>query len=216
MFDQKKAEAYLQQELKWYGIKVIEWSKSSCGKAWYQTKKIKIPKPTDIDRFAVCMHEIKHIIDGRIKTTFEREFICDMYALDKIRELGFEDGAEEWIKRTKWHILHKIAKAFNRGLKIKNISKQIRDFFPEIDFNTWQFKSVYVGADKEWNLNIILVNTLPREEVETLLGRKGMIMEKSQTDDSSYGKWMVKSNGEPYGTAFNNLTEIVTYYDLAL
>jgi hypothetical protein len=90
MYDQKIAEKHLNKLLRRYKIHVYQWSKSSCGRAYYNQKRIKIPHPTDVDRFCVCMHEIKHIIDGAGKFSFEDEYNADKFAIEQLRELGFE------------------------------------------------------------------------------------------------------------------------------
>lgn len=62
---------------------------------------------------------------------------------------------------------------------------------------------------------IQLTPNLSKEDVTILLSRKGLILEKSETDDSTYGCWIVTSNQERYGSVFENFSEIINHYKLA-
>ncbi len=142
-FDKVFAEQYINNLLQEHNITVRKWSAGSCGVAWWKTRDVKIPHPTSVDRFAVCLHEIKHIIDGDKGRRFVQEFNCDMYALTILKELGYP--TKKWIIRMKWHTLSRIAMAHNRGLALDKIPKSIRKFFKEIDFSKWQGMKVFVG-----------------------------------------------------------------------
>lgn len=146
-FNKKDAEQYINKLLKKHKIEVYGWSATSCGRANIKKRMIKIPKPTNIDRFAVCLHEIFHIIGRKGSKKFEKEFYCDMYARKILLELGYDVTA--WDKRTKWHVLSRIAMAHNRGLKHSAINAEIRGFFSEVDFSKWVGKKVFVGH-KYW------------------------------------------------------------------
>lgn len=216
-FNKKDAEQYINKLLKKHKIEVYGWSATSCGRAKIKKKMIKIPKPTNIDRFAVCLHEIFHIIGRKGSASFEKEFYCDKYAKDILIELGYDTAA--WDKRTKWHILSRIAMAHNRGLNPAKINSEIRQFFSEVDFTLWAGKKVFVGHKYSVNPipeNIEYTQALNKNEVEMLLNRKGLMIEKSQQDDSTYNRWVVRSNSDRYGSDFGNLSEIVNHYQLAI
>jgi len=146
-FDKKLAEEELKKLLKKYKIHVYKYSTTSCGIAWFgKQRRIKIPKPTNIDRFGVCMHEIKHIIDQRNsefgKRVFEREYACDKFALEKIRELGFDD--KEWVLRMRWHITMMISKAYCRKLNLDTIFKDLlKDI--DLDIEEWRNKNIFIS-----------------------------------------------------------------------
>jgi hypothetical protein len=213
MFDKKIAEKHLKKLLKRYNIHVYAWSKSSCGKAFYAQKRIKIPHPTNTDRFAVCMHEIKHIIDGKGKFSFEDEYRADKFALEQIQLLNF-DGAEDWIKRMKFHVLSRIAMAHNRRLDHKNINKEIRDFFRDVDFKMWENNKVFVKHSKEdpRGYKIYITKKFSKEELERFLDSKELVLEKSEIDDSTYGRWVVRERSKPFGLDFDNLTAVAEHY----
>ena len=216
-FNKKDAKQYITKLLKKHKIEVYGWSVTSCGRARVKQKKIKIPEPTNVDRFAVCLHEIFHIIGRKGSKSFEKEFYCDLYARNILIELGYETAA--WEKRMKWHVLSRIAMAHNRGLNHAGIKPEIREFFPEIDFTKWIGKKVFVGHKYFKSIDpadIELTAALSKVEVEMLLNRKGLTLEKSQSDDSTYGKWMVAGNGEKYGDSFDNLAEIISFHKLEL
>ncbi len=144
-FNPSEAQAYLDILIKRYKIKVVQYSKLSCGWANWHTKEIKIPKPTTLDRFLVGLHEVHHIIDGDSKPyRFQQEFDCDHYALKIAEELGYYTG--DWILRIRWHILMCIARAMNRGLTTTKIPQYIKDYFNDVDFNQWQGKKVFVSS----------------------------------------------------------------------
>jgi len=213
MYDQKIAEKHLKKLLKHYKIHVYQWSKSSCGKAYYKQKRIKIPHPTDVDRFAVCMHEIKHVIDGCGKFSFEDEFKADKFALEQIRELGFE-GEKEWLSRMRWHVLSRIAMAHNRRLDHKNISDEIKEFFKDVDFSYWVGKKIFVSRDKDdpkgYKLHASVNFT--RKEIEVFLEKQNLVLEKSEIDDSTYGKWIVRELEKTFGIEFDNLSEVAEHF----
>lgn len=216
-FNKKDAKQYIDKLLKKHKIEVYGWSVTSSGRAKVKKRMVKIPQPTNVDRFAVCLHEIFHIIGRKGSKSFEKEFYCDMYARKILVELGYE--TEAWDKRIKWHVLSRIAMAHNRGLNHAGIKSEIREFFPEIDFTKWIGKKVFVGHKYFKSMDpadIELTAALSKVEVEMLLNRKGLTMEKSQADDSTYGKWIVAANGEKYGDEFNNLAEIISFHKLEL
>jgi|SRR6185503_16700995 len=218
MFNKQFAEQYINELLKKHKIKVYAWSSSSCGKAKYKSKLLKIPKPTNLDRFAVCLHEIKHIIDGKHGRSFDREFICDMYAKNILIELGYD--VAEWDKRTKWHILSRIAMAHNRGLNHSNINMGIRQFFSEINFNKWVGKKVFVGH-KYYKSNdpkdIELSEKISFYDITHYLKELGLKIIKSEYDDSTYNHYIVSKIGEheKYGNEFESLREVIKHYNLS-
>jgi len=147
-FDKNEATQIMNKYLKQYRIRVIQWSTSSCGFAYYKKDKdgywrIKVPVPSDADRFGVVMHEIYHCIDSFFtKPSYLQEFKCDKFALDRLKEMNLDTSV--WEKRMKWHVLSRVAMATNRGHK--NISKVVEDFYPDVDFNSWYGKKVFVGV----------------------------------------------------------------------
>ncbi len=215
-FDKQFATSYINKLLTKHKIEAYKWSATSSGHALVKKRKIKIPAPTNIDRFAVCLHEIFHVIGRKGSKSFEKEFYCDMYARNILIELGYE--TEAWDKRTKWHILSRIAMAHNRGLHHNKINSEIRLFFKEIDFTKWVGKKVFVGHAyyKSTNPNDIeFTQAISKDDVESLLNRKGLMLEKSEADDSTYGNWLVKSNGQSEAE-FENLSQIINNYKLAI
>lgn len=210
MFDKKLAEKHLKKLLKHYNIHVYEWSKSSCGVAYCDLKRIKIPHPTSVDRFGVCMHEIKHVIDGSGKFSFEDEYNCDKYALEQIRLLGF-DGEKEWILRMKFHVLSRIAMAHNRRLDHKNINTEIREFFSDVDFKVWENNRVFVGLDKKdpRGYKILITKRFTKEELSRFLDNQDLVLEKSDI----YEGWIVRDRSRINIEEFNTLSEVAKHYN---
>jgi hypothetical protein len=145
-FNKKQAADYLDKLLQQQGITVVARSKSSCGWADVKRNEIKIPFPTTIDRFGVCLHEVKHCIDKNKGKRYEQEFWADKFALDILK--AHEYDTQEWENRMRWHVLSRTAMATNRGCEY--VSKEVRDYFSDIDIQGWIGKKVFVSpTDKK-------------------------------------------------------------------
>lgn len=142
MFDQQIAEKHINSLLKNYKIKVVKRSKSSCGRANSSTHEVIIPHPTDVDRFCVCLHEIKHIIDGTKGKLYQREYACEKYAIEEAEKLGFDTSM--YRERARRYVILCISKAHCRHLNLKEIPQEIKDFC-NIDFSTWESRNVFVS-----------------------------------------------------------------------
>lgn len=215
MFDKVKAQNHLSKLLKQYKIKVIGYSTTSCGYARWRSREIKIPRPTNTDRFCVCMHEIKHIIDGDKGKRFEQEFDCDMYALLQAKMMAF--GIKEWEKRMRWHSLSRIAMAHNRGYDISNLRSDIKSFFKEVNWSKWRGSRVFVhSVDKsEFGYSMDFSPMMSSHQVNESLEKIGLKLAKSDRDDSTNGKWIVhKDDNQNSCMDFVNLSEVVTYFEL--
>jgi len=218
-FNKKDAEHHINKLLKKHKIEVYGWSATSCGRARVKSRTIKIPKPTNIDRFAVCLHEIFHIISRKGSKSFQKEFYCDMYAMETLIEFGYDTTA--WNKRTKWHVLSRIAMAHNRGLNHSNITSDILEYFAEVDFSKWINKKVFVGRkyyDNPDPKNIDLYENISMYDITEYLKDMGLKVIKSQYDDSTNGHYIVSGKGEheKYGEEFETLRDIILRYDLGV
>lgn len=213
-FDKKQAELHFNKLLKEHKIKVIGWSATSSGRAWKNKREIKVPKPTNIDRYAVCLHEIFHVISRKGSKSFEKEFYCDMYARSVLIEQGYCVIA--WDKRIRWHVLSRIAMAHNRGLNHSNIKTEIRDFLSDIDFSLWIGKKVFVGHKFYKSSNpddIEFTKDMSLDQVKNKLFETGYTIRKSMIDDSTYGTWVV-TDGDGCSGSFIRISEIIKHYKL--
>lgn len=218
MFKKEFAQQYINALLKKHKITVYATSTTSCGRAKVRQRSIKIPKPANVDKFAVCLHEIFHVIGRKGSSSFEKEFYCDMYARNILTDLGYD--TIEWDKRTKWHILSRIAMAHNRGLNHAKINDEIREFFNEIDFTKWLNKKVFVGYKYYKTIDPIdieLYEKISLYDITHYLGELGLKIIKSQYDDSTYGHYLVseKDEFEKYGEEFESLREVIQRYNLS-
>ncbi len=144
MFDKDKANEHLNKFLKIYKIKVIRWSASSSGYANPVLKEVKIPKPTDVDMFCVCMHEIKHIIDGKWGRLYQREYACEKFAIEQAESLGF--NCQIYKERARRYVIMAIAKGHCRKpFDFSKLEPEIYDFC-KIDFSEWENKKVFVSG----------------------------------------------------------------------
>ena len=142
VFDKKFAMKYVMASVKEHEIQTVVWIKESQGWADDEISTIWVPKPTDEDRFAVCLHEIKHIIDGENGWRYQEEFDCNIYALNILKELKL--SYKQWLYRSNWHSLLQIAYATNRGHNPKFMRKDIKKHFEGINFSKWKGKKVVV------------------------------------------------------------------------
>lgn len=140
-FDKTLAENHLKSLLKNYKIKVHAWSATPCGWAKINSKSIKIPHPTNVERFCVGMHEIAHIINGKSGKLYEREYACEMFAIKQAELLSFD--VSQYRERARRYVIMCIAKGYCRKLKLSSISKEIKNFC-KIDFSAWGNKKVFV------------------------------------------------------------------------
>jgi len=119
--------AIIEKELLKHDITVIKWSGSSCGIAYNNSRKIKIPKPVDFDTLGVCFHEIGHVVLGHLeeknKNRYVEEYEAEQYAIKKLKEYGHYNKRYEY--RAMSYVLSKIAQAKNRGHDMKKVPKEI-------------------------------------------------------------------------------------------
>jgi len=124
-------------------IRVIQWSKSSCGWADAQTREIKIPFPRDYDTLGVCFHEIGHIVLNHIgeKPRFIEEYEAEQYAIQKLKEYGLYN--KQYEIRAIAYVLSKIAQAKNRRMDINKVPDEIISW-------TGLQKRKWKNANKVW------------------------------------------------------------------
>lgn len=142
-FDKKSAESYLNKLLKKYKISVYAWSTTSCGRAYIKEKRIKIPKPTNTDRFAVCLHEVGHIHNGKVRPRYKSEYLAEQYALQHLELSGCD--TEKYVQRARNYVLYMLAKAHNRGLDWSKVPKEIIDF-TQTDVSAWVGHKVFISG----------------------------------------------------------------------
>lgn len=136
-FNTIEAENHLNKLLKFYNIRVKAWSKSSCGYASQTGREIKIPKPTNIDRFCVALHEVGHIRNGFKGLNYIQEYNAEQYAINEAKKFGVD--VSEYEDRAKWYVIYNICRGFRRKLKVENIPKEIKNWCG-IDFDIWEEK----------------------------------------------------------------------------
>lgn len=174
----KKMAEHVDKMLKYYKIRVVKWRPTSSGCAMNSLpKRVEIPRPTDVDRFCVCMHEIKHIIDmhdaKKRMVRYVEEFRCDQYASLQARMIGLpQEDIDKWDARTRIHILVQLAKAHNRNLNWKTVPQDIIKFV-NWDFSTWEGKKVYIWKDKDGNIQQKVEKRFTVTELNNVLSNHG-------------------------------------------
>lgn len=208
-FDRDLAAQYMYQLIKQHRISIIAWNNESRGKAWCNARQIRIPKPLDIDRWGVCLHEIKHIIDGHIRPRYLAEFKCDKYALDIIQAFGYKSA--EWEYRMNRHVLEEMAFAHNAGKLDKDkIPMEIILFYPEVDFRSWDGSkvTVYWGNKDAMGYKIEKKPILTQKNIRELLEPMGLELMKFGNE------FVVKSEELGFGKKFPSIDYIASYFKL--
>ena len=137
-FDPIWANKYIKKELDFYNIKVVAWSSSDCGLAWPEKREVKIPTPTTLNRFLICLHEIFHVSRFSLHNgmkVYEYEFDCELWTIQKAKTLGFD--VEDYEHRARGYITYCLARAYNRGLNLRKANKKIIDWLG-VDIDTWE------------------------------------------------------------------------------
>jgi hypothetical protein len=112
-------------------IKVIKDMNGLNGIANHTDKIIHIPKKLDtVPQFMVALHEIGHIINGYKKPTFYAEYLAERYAIDTAQKFGIDP--KEYFENAKKYVKGMLAKAWNRGLKLSSVPKEV-ELFCDID-----------------------------------------------------------------------------------
>ncbi len=220
MSKEAKYQSIVDAELKVNQITVRKWRPTSSGRAGWN-RDVEIPRPTDEDRLQVCFHEIGHHVLGHCTWAkslprFVQEFDADMYALDKMTQykVPITDAV---YRRKEWHVLSRLAMAHNRGLAHSKIPARVNEWISGRGYSTsdWAGKKVFVGVEKNWGkLKISFSAAMKLSEIEMYLNRMGLMIAKSEADDSTYGKWIVRSNGQRFGSEFDNLAAVIEHYKL--
>lgn len=143
-FNQQDAIKHIKKLLRHYKIGVKEWSVGSNGRAWVKSKIVKIPIPSDIDRFWIACHEIGHVVKGVDGKLFEYEYIAEMFALEQCKIFNWD--YRQPIERARRYVIMNISKGHCRGLNLNSINQEIRNFC-DINFDEWKGRKVFV---KNW------------------------------------------------------------------
>jgi len=145
------ARDFIKKELNFYNIEVIQWNVGDCGIAFIETRQVKIPDPTTINRFLICLHEIGHIARASVHKTmkvYEYEYDCEMYAIQRALKLNLD--IEDYEHRARGYITYCFCKAFNRNLNLDKANTEIIDWLG-IDISEWsRWDRAFVIAKKNW------------------------------------------------------------------
>src|SRR3990167_407299 len=70
------------------GVKEVEYIKGNYGRAYIKEGKIRIPQPKTLTTLATALHEIGHIVLGKVKPQYYSEFLAEMFVRQKFKEYG--------------------------------------------------------------------------------------------------------------------------------
>ena len=150
-FNTEWAKDYIDRELRFYNIKVIKWRATDSGIAFIKERLVEIPQPTTLNRFLICLHEITHIARAEVHRgmkTYEYEYDCETYVIQKAKHLGFD--TTDYEHRAKGYITYCFAKAFNRNLNLEKANKEITDWLG-INLKKWKkYDRAYMISKDSW------------------------------------------------------------------
>lgn len=146
-------QAYVDRLVEQYRITVCQISRTSCGRAWFASRKIKITKVKDVDTFCVCLHEVGHILNGPIRPVYLSEFHTEQQALRLAKlfaeEAGLTDnptwqkGLQDYERRAKGYVIWHIAKGYKNGLRVTRLLPEAKRWL-DYDFSIWPDNRVEV------------------------------------------------------------------------
>lgn len=210
-YDQDFANAFLKEMFKQYKIRTVIWHHKECGRASLSSRTIRIPYPIDSFNFGICLHEIKHIIDGDFGYKFQQEFECEVFALDILKGFGFSHW--KYAKSANYYVLSHLAKQLRKGFNIDDLPIDVRLFYPEIDFSSWKGKTirVYYNETSEYGYEIRLTSKLSKKIVTEKLDEMGLNL--SQIAEGNY--FLITSQVDPnYKKFARDLKSIIAKYQL--
>jgi len=111
-------EAIVWRYAKRYKVSILnDRFTTSVGRAWVDSKEIKIPVIDSIEDFLVCLHEIGHIVTGQkiddSSPDYMFEYLADKWAIDTAKKHGIYNFKYEM--RAKWYVLQFIAEYHNKN-----------------------------------------------------------------------------------------------------
>ena len=78
----------LKKECDKAGITEIRYSPGNYGRASWEKGWIKVPQPKTLNTLATALHEVGHIVMGKVKPTYYSEFLAEMFVRQKFKEYG--------------------------------------------------------------------------------------------------------------------------------
>jgi hypothetical protein len=100
----------------------IEYAKSNRGRVYFVSRRCIIPQIKSRATLYVACHELGHVVEGYVKPVYIGEYRAELYAHDKMRELGFSVPRKA-TARAREYVSMKIRRAKKRGLK--SVSSQV-------------------------------------------------------------------------------------------
>jgi hypothetical protein len=86
--DKQNLQEIFKVESEKAGINNIEYVNGNYGKAYIDNKNIRIPNIKTLKTLATALHEIGHIVIGKVKPKYYEEFLCEMFVRQKFKEYG--------------------------------------------------------------------------------------------------------------------------------
>jgi len=82
----KDYKAIAEKEIEKAGITNVEYINGNYGRAYLNNNKIRIPIPKTLTTLATALHEIGHIVIGKVKPQYYSEFLAEMFVRQKFKE----------------------------------------------------------------------------------------------------------------------------------
>lgn len=216
----KRYEEILNKEIENNAIKVIGWSKSASGRAWYKGRKVRIPKPTNLTNLIIGLHEIGHIVTNyKSDPVWKDEYLATKYSEDKAKEHGIELPYEV-LEDNRNYLLRKLVGGLLRRLNIDNVDQEVIEFL-QIDRDKWrerlqddQRPYIYTNNRKKWNDCKVLwtkrtyyLNNNSVDQKTFNEACKGWIFDKYDIMSLNQGAHFSLGNGNTIYIATNKIAE---------
>jgi hypothetical protein len=120
---------WIKEQLKITNVKVkkwVEWNPdSSVYEAFYEQRKVIIPRPVDDWSFLVALHEIGHISTGDRVRAYLSEYNAEKWAIRRAKEcyniqcLEYEEDARNYVRN------HLISDLIHTDLKLEKVKSYV-------------------------------------------------------------------------------------------
>jgi len=118
-------------------IEIKRIRKTNSGRAFFKSRQIEIPEPTNIDKFLTCLHEIGHIVNDKSSNPlWKSEFIATKFANDYCKKYNIKIP-EKSERHIKIYVKSCICKGLVRNLNIDNVDDEILTY-AQIDKKYWK------------------------------------------------------------------------------
>ena len=120
----EKIKLQIEKEIRDTGYS-ISYRASLTGRVSWVKKTCAMPEIKSRKSLYIALHELGHIVNGCVRPVYVSEFLAEMYAHQRMRELGFR-VPQSMTERAKRYVRSKIIRAERRGAR--SIDPKVRQW----------------------------------------------------------------------------------------